>query len=951
MKHTKKIVRSAVLASVGLAAVAGAIKLTTGGLASAAYQKYDYDAWIFYDPVNGGSNCNEINYWTPFNTNTTCYRWFLVGEDNTSNPNLKLILDHDLGKVAYANASSVLAESVSNWDDYHGNTPRLITEDEIMAAMGLGLNRDDCSAEVPCVDKPNTEQRFSVRKNISGTNLYNMRLMTNTKYYVNGTLHDNVGFWSQTTYNNDSVCPNSYSVYAVDDGVNTLTCNDTPRGVRPIIEVGKSKLNTASALVDITSNVFGAAEYKYWFEYDGSRNIYANLQGFTVTNDKLVFYSPDSRNESDPGKLFGYGGSGLGTAVDGTPMNVSMGHGNDMTYNTNTDEILITGPSSDSKVGVFDNDTLASKGEITVAGGNTVSSIGYDNFNNKYVGSTRYGISELGQNFNMINSFVAPQDASGQGMEYHNGYVYSASVNFSDPCPNYYQLYCSNVENYGGVINVYDMRLNSDGTPVKTYGKRVKRFLANGWNRGEIESISFRNGDAWIGYATKNFDSNYQYKFYRLNDDLLEIPLATSVSFDDTTTSTTVRITADAQIYDALPGYTLSSDGYTLTKTVDTPTVSDDITICDIYMNCGSVQYSHTNSSMVEKTFTLTFDANGGSYSTSTLQCATYGTSCNVTIPNTAPTRGGFTFLGWADNASATEPIHGTSVTLSSDKTIYAVWQEDIAPPIIMFTLYFDLNGGVGEIEDQQCDTTTGSCMVYIPNTTAPTRDNYTFLGWAESSSATAATAYPGQGITLTDNKTLYAVWQENVIPPEPGPDPEPTPPEGTGEINWVQGQTYEKGDGENPIFRIDYPADKFVSLKIDDTLVDTEDYTAIAGSTVISINHTFVDTLATGEHTITANYTADTTVTTTFSVTEKVVPPEPGPDPDPDPDPDPEPTPTPEPDDPSGDIIVPDTGRFTDGDGDAMAMVAVATFAVLAGTGVVLYRVQRKKEHFVFDK
>lgn len=44
-----------------------------------------------------------------------------------------------------------------------------------------------------------------------------------------------------------------------------------------------------------------------------------------------------------------------------------------------------------------------------------------------------------------------------------------------------------------------------------------------------------------------------------------------------------------------------------------------------------------------------------------------------------------------------------------------------------------------------------------------PEREDYVFIGWATSSSATSATYSPGGSITLTSNITLYAVWQKDV--------------------------------------------------------------------------------------------------------------------------------------------------------------------------------------------
>jgi uncharacterized repeat protein (TIGR02543 family) len=402
---------------------------------------------------------------------------------------------------------------------------------------------------------------------------------------------------------------------------------------------------------------------------------------------------------------------------------------------------------------------------------------------------------------------------------------------------------------------------------------------------------------------------------------------------------------------------------------------------------------------------TLSFDVNGGTgnFESQTCHPDTTDGNCSVTIPNTRPTRDGYTFLGWANSSTATTAIMqpGGALALTASKTIYAVWVED-SVPVTTFTLSYDLNGGTGSFVDQTCDTTTGSCGITIrsgsptkngynflgwadtktattatmqpedpitlttnktiyaiwapiytvsfntkggnesidaqtcyPNATSGscnitipnivlTKDDYSFLGWNEDESATEATNYPGQTVSVSSSKAFYAVWEEKTTPPSPDPTPE-----GTGEVNWIQDQTHTKGNGQNLIVRVDYNIESFVSLEIDNTLVSTEHYTVTAGSTVVSINYDYIDTLATGEHTIILNFTNDTVVNTTFTIEEAPD------DPTPDPDPTPNPTPTPGTDD-EDDILVPDTSMVNGSDDGSYggyligASVIVAIFVII---------------------
>ncbi len=77
------------------------------------------------------------------------------------------------------------------------------------------------------------------------------------------------------------------------------------------------------------------------------------------------------------------------------------------------------------------------------------------------------------------------------------------------------------------------------------------------------------------------------------------------------------------------------------------------------------------------------------------------------------------------------------------------------------YTLKFDANGGSGAPDSLKSTSTTGSCAFTIPST-APTKTNCNFLGWAESSTATSAKYKAGGTYTATSSTTtLYAVWQE----------------------------------------------------------------------------------------------------------------------------------------------------------------------------------------------
>ena len=77
---------------------------------------------------------------------------------------------------------------------------------------------------------------------------------------------------------------------------------------------------------------------------------------------------------------------------------------------------------------------------------------------------------------------------------------------------------------------------------------------------------------------------------------------------------------------------------------------------------------------------------------------------------------------------------------------------------VTSYKLSYNANGGSGAPSTQ-----TGSTS-YTISSTKPVRSGYKFLGWSESSSATAASYTAGDRIKLNKDTTLYAVWQKESV-------------------------------------------------------------------------------------------------------------------------------------------------------------------------------------------
>lgn len=139
----------------------------------------------------------------------------------------------------------------------------------------------------------------------------------------------------------------------------------------------------------------------------------------------------------------------------------------------------------------------------------------------------------------------------------------------------------------------------------------------------------------------------------------------------------------------------------------------------------------------------------------------TYSTSGNtLTIYN----RGVEGFTATATPASGYRFDHwsSTSGTITSNKTITAYFTA--APSSYTCYLYYNANGGFNAPATQSYTGTSTSSHSFTISSQEPFRNDYTFLGWSTSSSATTATYHGGDTISVGYNssKTLYAVWQED---------------------------------------------------------------------------------------------------------------------------------------------------------------------------------------------
>ncbi len=182
-----------------------------------------------------------------------------------------------------------------------------------------------------------------------------------------------------------------------------------------------------------------------------------------------------------------------------------------------------------------------------------------------------------------------------------------------------------------------------------------------------------------------------------------------------------------------------------------------------------------TSLTAIERGYTLTYDANGGSGAPSSVSNIT-----STTISSIVPIRDGYDFLGWSTDEYATYAsyVAGDSVSLTSNTTLYAVWRrivytitynanggsnapsyqeklhgEDLilteskpTPPSresVTYTIYFNTNGGI-------CDTDSVEVNDYT---------EYYFEGWNSDVGGAGDTYYSGGKYSQDSSVTLYAQY------------------------------------------------------------------------------------------------------------------------------------------------------------------------------------------------
>lgn len=214
---------------------------------------------------------------------------------------------------------------------------------------------------------------------------------------------------------------------------------------------------------------------------------YHGLQGYTVVKDKLFVVLIGNEDTTSIIKVYD-----LNTYEEILSYNYSsLGHANDVTYNSKTNKIYVIAGGGSDKVFIFNGDTF--KYEETINIGLPVRSITYIEDINRYavrlVGTGYIYNSDfkLTSKFPFIVGMNMSSDVGRQGWTYYNGLIYYANWSW-----------VSQGGNGTNAIFVYDL----DGNKYTT--------IYTDDTIGEIEGVDFYNNKMVLGF--NGYDKNT--KFY-----------------------------------------------------------------------------------------------------------------------------------------------------------------------------------------------------------------------------------------------------------------------------------------------------------------------------------------------------------------------------------------------------------------------------------------------------
>lgn len=159
--------------------------------------------------------------------------------------------------------------------------------------------------------------------------------------------------------------------------------------------------------------------------------------------------------------------------------------------------------------------------------------------------------------------------------------------------------------------------------------------------------------------------------------------------------------------------------------------------------------------------YTLRFNANGGAGTMDDQNIKVDDYSSGFLIPTNKYTRTNYSFIGWNTKADGSGVSIENKGILSYEQLInnatnnvtilYAQWSP------IKYTITFNATGGKGIMNKQTISYGEETAL----NKNTFTKTGYTFKEWNTKADGTGTSYKDGGKITITENITLYAIWEE----------------------------------------------------------------------------------------------------------------------------------------------------------------------------------------------
>lgn len=281
---------------------------------------------------------------------------------------------------------------------------------------------------------------------------------------------------------------------------------------------------------------------------------------------------------------------------------------------------------------------------------------------------------------------------------------------------------------------------------VKHYQQKAEDNTDNQYTEFESETLTGITGQKTKA-AAKTYTGFASAKAFEQSAIAPDSSTVISIYYDRLTYTVTwmngdTKLKDETLRYGAMPNYkgdtpTKKDTGHTYTFTGWSPKPSE-VT--------GNVTYTAQFSDSLN-TYNITYNLNNGTNAPGNPSSYTYGTA--VTLA--APTRTGYTFGGWFENADCTgDKVTEIPEDATGDKTFYAKWTAN------EYTVTFDANEGTVTPESKTVtyDGTYGE----LPT---PKHPGYKFLGWFTDLTGTDKVT-EGKKVSITAAQTLYAHWSED---------------------------------------------------------------------------------------------------------------------------------------------------------------------------------------------